>query len=152
MIVIFITETIFLSQYNQNERKKNVFFFFLIFRHYYQLSHLVKFQQINSFIIKLYWEYSFYVLTQAHRPIEFRLKSQRGSQPPNLVNLFAFGCHVIDRAYVRVYRLYGWGRGDCQKDGRGVSDASWQVHIFYGYRTFTVSHHHIAGSCVNSSR
>ena len=136
MIVIFITETIFLSQYNQNERKKNVFF--LIFRHYYQVSHLVKFQQINSFIIKLYWEYLFYVLTQAHRPIEFRLKSQRGSEPPNLVNLFSFGCHVIDRAYVRVYRLYGWGRGDCQKDGRGVSDASWQVHIFYGYRTFTI--------------
>ena len=25
----------------------------------------------------------------------------------NMVNLFSFGCHVIDRAYVRVYRLYG---------------------------------------------
>ena len=56
----------------------------------------------------------------------------------NMVNLFAFGCHVIDRAYVRtyvhtyarVYRLYGWGRGGYQKEGRGVSGASWQVHIF----------------------
>ena len=30
----------------------------------------------------------------------------------NKVNLFSFGCHLIDRAYVRVYGLYGWGRGD----------------------------------------
>ena len=53
----------------------------------------------------------------------------------NMVNLFSFGCHVIDRAYVRtyvrVYRLYGWGRGDYQKEGRGVSGVSWQIHIFY---------------------
>ena len=44
----------------------------------------------------------------------------------NMVNLFSFGCHVIDRAYVRtyvrVYRLYGWGRGDYQRKG-GVSQA-----------------------------
>ena len=52
MIITFITETIFLSQYDQNEGKKK-HLFFLIFRHYYQVSHLVKFQQINSFIIKL---------------------------------------------------------------------------------------------------
>ena len=25
----------------------------------------------------------------------------------NMVNLFSLGCHVTDRAYVRVYRLYG---------------------------------------------
>ena len=43
----------------------------------------------------------------------------------------SFGCHVIERAYVRVYRLYGYGRGDYQKEGRGVSGVSWQVHIFY---------------------
>ena len=52
----------------------------------------------------------------------------------NMVNLFSFGCHVIDgayvRTYVRVYRLYGWGRGDYQKEGRGVSGVSGQVHIF----------------------
>ena len=48
----------------------------------------------------------------------------------NMVNLFSFGCHVTDRAYVRVYRLYGWGRGGYQKDGRGVSGVSWQAHIF----------------------
>ena len=41
-----------------------------------------------------------------------------------MVNVFSFGCHVIDRAYVRVYGLYGWGRGDYQKEGRGVSGAS----------------------------
>ena len=56
----------------------------------------------------------------------------------NMVNLFSFGYHVIDRKYVgtyvrtyaRVYRLYVWGRGDYQKEGRGVSGVSWQVHIF----------------------
>ena len=36
-----------------------------------------------------------------------------------------------DRAYVRVYRLYGEGRGDYQKEGRGISGVSWQIHIFY---------------------
>ena len=54
----------------------------------------------------------------------------RAPYPWNMVNLFSFGCHVIDRAYVRVYRLYGWGRGDYQKEGRGVSGVSWQAHIF----------------------
>ena len=48
-----------------------------------------------------------------------------------MVNLFSFGCHVIDRAYVRLYRLYGWGRGDYQKEGRDASVVSWQIHIFY---------------------
>ena len=48
----------------------------------------------------------------------------------NMVNLFSFGCHVTDRAYVRVYRLYRWGREDYQKEGRGVSGVCWQVHIF----------------------
>ena len=32
--------------------------------------------------------------------------------------------------YGRVYRLYVWGRGDHQKEGRGVSGVSWQLHIF----------------------
>ena len=32
--------------------------------------------------------------------------------------------------YVRVYRLYVWGKGDHQKEGRGVSGVSWQLHIF----------------------
>ena len=59
----------------------------------------------------------------------------RAPYPWNMVNLFSFGYHVIDRAYVRtyvrVYGLYGWGRGDYQKEGRGVSGVSCQVHIFY---------------------
>ena len=48
-----------------------------------------------------------------------------------MVNLFSFDCHVIDRGYVRVYRLQGWGREDYQKGGRGVSVVSSQVHILY---------------------
>ena len=35
-----------------------------------------------------------------------------------------------DRAYVRVYRLYGYGRGDYQKEGRGISGVSWQIQHF----------------------
>ena len=55
-----------------------------------------------------------------------------------MVNLFSFGRHVIDRAYVRVYGLYGWGREDYQKEGRGVSGVSGQVHIVYIGRIFTI--------------
>ena len=70
--------------------------------------------------------------------INFYLQRDRAPYPWNMVNLFSFGCHVIDRAYVhtyvrtyvRVYRLYGWGRGDYQKEGRGISGVSWQAHIF----------------------
>ena len=46
-----------------------------------------------------------------------------------MLNLFSIGCHVIDRAYVRVYRLYGWGRRDYQKEEKGVSGVSWQIYI-----------------------
>ena len=66
---------------------------------------------------------------------------------------------------LRVYRLYGWGRGDYQKEGRGVSGVSLQVLIFYiGILNMVnwqlskqdshwpVSCDHIVGSCVNSSR
>ena len=48
-----------------------------------------------------------------------------------MVNLFSLGCYVTDRAYVGVYRLYGSGRGDYEKEGRGASGVSWQIHIFY---------------------
>ena len=56
----------------------------------------------------------------------------RGTEPHThkLWSTSSYGCHVIDRAYVRVYGLYGWGTGDYQKEGRGVSGASCQVHIF----------------------
>ena len=46
-----------------------------------------------------------------------------------MVNLFSIGCHVIDRAYLRVYRLSGRARGDYQKEERGVSGVSWQIQI-----------------------
>ena len=52
----------------------------------------------------------------------------RAPYSENMVNLFSFGCHVIDRTsvrtYVRVYGLYGWGGGDYQKEGRDVSGVS----------------------------
>ena len=38
---------------------------------------------------------------RAKRPLD------RAPYSWNMVNLFSLGCHVIDRAYVRVYRLYG---------------------------------------------
>ena len=49
-----------------------------------------------------------------------------------MVNLFSFGCHVTDRAYVRTYASTDCtGRGDYQKEGKGVSGVSWQTHILY---------------------
>ena len=46
-------------------------------------------------------------------------------------------CHVIDRAYVRVYRLYWWGKGDYQKEGRGVSGVVFaSPHLLY--RTLSI--------------
>ena len=61
------------------------------------------------------------------------------SGAPKRVNLFSFGCHVIDRAYVRtyvrVYRLYGWGRGDYQKKGSSVMA---NPHLLYwAFTTWT---------------
>ena len=62
-----------------------------------------------------------------------------------MVNLFSFGCHVVDRVYVRtirtyvrVSRLYGWGKGDYQKEERGVSGVSWQIFLHFLYWTFTI--------------
>ena len=59
----------------------------------------------------------------------------RAPYPWNMVNLFRLVVTWLTeltnvRTYVRVYRLYGWGRGDYQKEGRGVSGVSWQAHIF----------------------
>ena len=47
----------------------------------------------------------------------------------NMVNLFSFGCHVIDRAYVRTYASTDCtgGVGETIKRKEGVS---WRVHIF----------------------
>ena len=28
-------------------------------------------------------------------------------------------------------QIVGWGRGDYQKEGRGVSGVSWRIHMFY---------------------
>ena len=42
------------------------------------------------------------------------------------------------RTYVRVYRLYGWGRGDYQKEERGVSGVSWQIFLHFLYWTITI--------------
>ena len=39
---------------------------------------------------------------------------------------------LTEHTYVRVYRLYGWGRGDYQKEGRGVSGViSASPHLLY---------------------
>ena len=46
-----------------------------------------------------------------------------------MVNLFSFGCHVIDQAYVRTsLQIFTGGvGGDYQKERRGVSGVSWQM-------------------------
>ena len=50
--------------------------------------------------------------------------------------------HVIDRAYVRTYvcvnGLYRWGRGDYQKEGRGVSGGLGKSTSFTLDITFTI--------------
>ena len=79
--------------------------------------------------IKNIYERGYYFYSGA--PARAKSAWDRAPYSWNMVNLFSFGCHVTDRAYVRVYRLYGWGRGDYQKGGRGVSGVSWQVLIFY---------------------
>ena len=60
----------------------------------------------------------------------------RASLPMQVINVA-----TRRRLVLRVYRLYGWGRGDYQKEGRGVSGVSWQVHIFnigHSLTTFTI--------------
>ena len=65
------------------------------------------------------------------------IRYQRGSHARapyswNMVNLFSFSCHVIDRAYVRTrLRNVRVRQERLSKEGRGVSGVSWQVHIFY---------------------
>ena len=61
-------------------------------------------------------------------------RSARGTEP-HTHGMWSISFRLVvtwltERTYVRVYRLYGWGRGDYQKEGRGVSGVSWQVHIF----------------------
>ena len=57
----------------------------------------------------------------------------RGTEPHThriwSTSFLLVGTWLTERTYVRVYSLYGWGRGDYQ--GRGVSGLSWQIHIFY---------------------
>ena len=73
----------------------------------------------------------FSIMFNSGVPARAKRAQDRAPYSWNMVNLFSFGCHEIDRAYVPLYRLYGQGRGDYQKEGRGVSDVSWQVLIFY---------------------
>ena len=94
----------------------------------------------------------------------------------NMVNLFSFGCHVIDRAYVRTYvrtyiRTYAstdctGGVGETIKRKGGVSQAclgkstsfTLAIHNMVNWQLskqdshWPVSHDHIAGSCVKSLR
>ena len=85
-----------------------------------------------------------------------------------MVNLFSFGCHVIDRAYVRTYASTDCtgGVGETIKRKGGVSQAciakstsfTLDIHNMVNWqlskqdRHWLVSHDRIAGSCVNSLR
>ena len=89
----------------------------------------------------------------------------RAPYSQNMVNLFSFGCHVTDRAYVRTYASTDYtGRvGETIKRKGGVSQVclgkpilaihnmvNWQLSKQDSH--WPVSHCHIGGSCVNSSR
>ena len=62
-----------------------------------------------------------------------RARSARGTEPHThrlwSTSFLLVVTWLTERTYVRVYGLYGWGRGDYQKEGRGVSGVS--CHIFY---------------------
>ena len=81
-----------------------------------------------------------------------------------MVNLFSFGCHVIDRAYASTDCTGGVGEAIKRKGG--VSQAclakstsfTLDIHNMVNWQLskqdshWPVSHDHIAGSCVNSLR
>ena len=48
----------------------------------------------------------------------------------NMVNLFLFGCHVTERTFASTDCTGRVGE-TIKKGGRGISGASWQIHIFY---------------------
>ena len=83
----------------------------------------------------------------------------------NLVNLFSLGCHVIDQAYTRL-QIVRVGVGETIKRKGRMSQAClgkstsfiWDIHNMVNWQLskqdyhWPVSHDHIAGSFVNSSR
>ena len=87
-------------------------------------------------LMTCHWVYLLTYILIAGRP----RARDRAPYSWNMVNLFSLGCHVTDRAYVRtyvrVYRLYGYGRGDYQQEGRGVSGVLASPHLLY--MTFTI--------------
>ena len=100
---------------------------------------------INSYENARYWCFILQEKTQKHLMYVRgliaglpRARSARGTDPHThgiwstsfrlLVTWLTERTYV--RTYARVYRLYGWGRGDYQKEGRGISGVSWQAHIF----------------------
>ena len=67
--------------------------------------------------------------TNSGAPTRAKRAWDRAPYPQIMVNLFFWLSR--DWSSVRLYGLYGWGRGGYQKKGRGVSGVSCQVHIFY---------------------
>ena len=74
-----------------------------------------------------------------------RARSARGTEPHthgNMVNLFSFGCHVIDRAYVRTYASTDCtgGVGETIKRKGGVSQACLgkSTSLIWDFKTFTI--------------
>ena len=59
-----------------------------------------------------------------------RARSARGTEPHTHRLWSTSFSSVVTWLTERTYGLYRWGRGDYQKEGRGVSGVSWQVHIF----------------------
>ena len=66
-----------------------------------------------------------YICINSGAPARAKRAWDRASYSWNMVNLFSFGCHVIDRAYVRTYASTDCtgGVGETIKKKGGVSQA-----------------------------
>ena len=79
------------------------------------------------------WYIYINIVNDSGAPVRAKRAWDRAPYPWNMVNLFSFGCHVIDRAYVRTYvrtyiRTYAstdctGGVGETIKRKGGVSQA-----------------------------
>ena len=108
-----------------------------------------------------------YVLYIRGAPARAKRAWDRAPYSWNMVNLFSFGCHVTDRAYLRTYASTDCtGRvgetirrkGGCLRPVLASPHLLYMTHNMVNWQLskqdshWPVSHDHIAGSRVNSSK